>query len=343
MRPARVATAIAIAAALSTASTGAEPPVRYRSQIEADIAARQSALPAPPPSSLDRAGPASPRYDFKLLTTVIDGHSAAFEPAISSTEIVFVTNPEHPHVTDPYYNVFSTERGYLTDSTTGSLQAPDVADTGEAVYADTHEGFGFGVFSTAAGLVRNRGNQPSVADSGEIVYARDGPGGDGPPPWPPPTLREIVSTTRGVLVSGTAWVDHPSVNGSGEVVYVQAGTGVVSTVRGTIVPEPAAWPSIADGGEIVYIAPAGGTWQLFSTARGQITFGDSFPEPAYADADCDSPFGHYQNGVGGQTDVNDRGEIVFSRWLLEGPHPFGEECFFWGALQIVVAVPAAND
>ncbi len=334
-----------VASLMLSTVEAAEPRVRYRTLLDAAVAVEGAV--STPVSGVERATPSRSRYAFRPLTTPVDGHSQAFGPAINLREVLFVTNPEHPAVSNPHLNVLSSPRGYVTESKTGNLRFPDVNNRGEVVYADTHPGFGFGIFSTRGGLIRNRGNVPSVADTGEIVYVRHGPGGDSDPPWPPPTKTEIVSTVRGVLATGTAYgpgqVGDPHVNSSGEVIYTFS-RAIVSTVRGTITDlwEDPLWPSLSNAGEIVYTAKDGALRQLFSSATGQVTYRDTFPEPHRSEATCTSPRGFYQGGVAGQTDVNDRGQIVFSRWLYDGPYPdpeFPEYCTYWGTLQIVVASP----
>jgi hypothetical protein len=117
---------------------------------------------------------------------------------------------------------------------------------------------------------------------------------------------------------------------------------VMSTVRGQLTnpAQAALWPSINNLGEVIYTAKVGGRRELFSTVRGQITFSDSFAEPERP-SDCGAPLLLYDGGgVAGQTDINDLGEVVFSRWLLAGPYPDEQgSCFYWAMLQIVKAEP----
>lgn len=316
-----------IASSLEAASN-VRPKLVYRAPLVAEIAEKGQVQGG----GVTYLSPARPRYTFEPVTSVQEGHDEGYYPAINLSEVIYVTNPEYPGTPRPdAADVFSTLRGFLTDEHSWNLGYTDINNHGEVVYANQ------GIFSTAQGMIADRGILPSISDNGEIVYLES--------QVPVPA---IFSTTRGVLVPSGGF--DPSVNVRGEVVYI-AGTGfdtiVVSTVKGQVtrLGHFALWPSINNHGEIVYTAKDGEQRQLFSTLRRQVTFKDSFPEPHWANANCNSPIGLYQNGVAGDTDVNDRGEIVFSRWLFEGPFPDPsdpEQCFFWGGLQIVRATPTRS-
>lgn len=336
-----------------TGRAGQSLEIRYVDAAAAEVARREAAMTvdetrslAPPDAPAPAGARVKPRYRFQLFPVPLDGFNFASAPAINTDEIVFVTDPLYPATPAATENLFSTSRGYLTTYVSDFSFAwdVDINQSGEAVYKyfffPEH---GWSVVSTTRGLIADNAAgdcaQPSISNAGEVVYQVDSLLQD---------RSEIVSTTRGILVTGPRFglgqVLTPHVNSAGEVAYGEIGSGIVSTIRGPIAPDPASWPSINDAGEIAYVGGTGpdAPLQLFSSVGGQVTFEDSFKERQLRDATCTSRHGYFQDGVAGQTDIDSSGEIVFTRWLLEGPETDLNnpgECFFLAGLQIGVARP----
>jgi hypothetical protein len=133
-----------------------------------------------------------------------------------------------------------------------------------------------GIFSSVRGKLADSGVFPHLANSGEVVYA----GWFGGPAW------DLVSTTRGRLTYGGIIDVNRStfdVNAHGEAVYTAMDTNnflqIFSTVRGQITFGAGTHmtPCINDLGEIIWSQYVGGPAELVSSTRGVIP--GLYPEP----------------------------------------------------------------
>ena len=258
-----------------------------------------------------------PGYKFKQIAEIGEGYS----PSINNLEeIVYQKYDSNGNP-----NIFSNVRGWLTFSTSGSARFPDINDLGEIVFMDNASqtpGPGpWTTWSSVRGWI-GMGGIPSISDTGEIVYQDT-----------QSLPRLLKSSTRGVLISDpdvNASNFNPEVNENGEVVYVSKdGSGIkqiFSTERGQITFLPVGnlvgTPTINNDGEIIYVAKdESGVKHLFSTVHGRITDASSFPEPFHSGPWTGlEEFGIYCIGVGYFPDINDKGQIVFTQMLAEGPY-----------------------
>ena len=126
-----------------------------------------------------------------------------------------------------------------------------------------------GIFSSVRGKLADSGLFPRLANSGEVVYA----GWFGGPAW------DLVSTTRERLTYGSIIDVNRStfdVNAHGEAVYAAKDTNnflqIFSTVRGQITFGAGTHlaPCINDFGEIIWSQYVGGPAELVSSTRGVI-------------------------------------------------------------------------
>ena len=183
------------------------------------------------------------------------------------------------------------------------------------------------------------GCSPSINNKGEIVWEDT-----------QSLPRLLQSTTRGILTTASEenTTLAPEVNDDGEVVYQQiAGGGseqIFSTKRGeiTFFPEfsAALFPTINNAGDIIYTEDEDYRQQLFSTVRGRLTDESLFPYPTPPDSWTGlEPFGLYFSRVGYGSHVNDKGQIVFSVVLVEGPHCDERGCFGVARIRLYLASP----
>lgn len=154
-----------------------------------------------------------------------------------------ITNADHPSINNSgevvwsvqnSNGVYSSARGEL--STTGV--SPHLANSGEVVYADTFEGPGMDLVSTAhgrltfGGLIQLGFSDFGVNASGEVVYV-----------VPTNGNQQVFSTVRGQITFDA--VDHynPCINDQGEILWNRygEGPGLVSSTRG---PLPGYYPLI---------------------------------------------------------------------------------------------------
>ena len=273
-------------------------------------------------------------YRFELIT-----NDEGFFPSINNFgEIVYEKYDPSGNI-----NVFSTSRGWITDSTSGDARKPDINDSGEVVFCDNPtQAPGPGpwtVWSTVRGSI-GMGCSPSISNNGEIVY-------EDTQSFP----RLLKSTTRGILATfsseNTTLV--PDVNDFGEVVYqaITAGnTQIFSTERGQLTFSPplsggVGFPTINNDGEVIFTAQDEDyRQQLFSTVRGRLTDESLFPYPTPPDSWTGlEPFGLYFSRVGYGSHVNDKGQIVFSVVLVEGPYCGPRGCSGVARIRLYLATP----
>jgi hypothetical protein len=153
---------------------------------------------------------------------------------------------------------------------------------------------------------------------------------------------------------GDHTISSPEVNDHGEVVYADrvytdpdysgGKPTVFSTTRGQLTFGPWAGQStINNSGEVVYIAKSENNWpHLYSTINNQITDERSFPEPELMGEECLVELDLYSLGARAP-DINDKGQVVFTHVLAEGPYdviysPY-LNCSFIHSVQIYLATP----
>lgn len=151
-------------------------------------------------------------FDPGLYSFFTVANNATFGKINNLGEIVYVQQQD----ARANAQVFSTERGQLTSSTTQNLGSPDINNLGEVVYQDVSPLPGFRVFSTEQGLIDTSGigsgqaGIPAINDFGEISFTHS----QNEP-------RGVYTTDRGLLtpfslISASTFTD---INNSGEVIH----------------------------------------------------------------------------------------------------------------------------